>query len=138
MKTQELRIGNYIYKKIHKKDTPLTVVEVLSIDGYFDVLDVKNSEGYITEKFPLNDFERIPLTEEWLLKFGFEEKITKTLFTNLIHFQNKNCWIYLIKDGFEFEIITGDERHKLYKTYKYVHQLQNLYFALTGEELTIY
>lgn len=36
-------------------------------------------------------------------------------------------------------VLTG--RHLCYKEYnieiKYVHQLQNLYFALTGEELTI-
>jgi hypothetical protein len=79
MLANELRVYNYIYKKIHKKDTPLEVVGVLSIDSSFDVLDVKNIGGYITEQCPLKDFEPIPLTEEWLLKFGFKVKDSTTL-----------------------------------------------------------
>jgi hypothetical protein len=68
-------------------------------------------------------YRPIPLTEEWLLKFGFE-------ITN--NFQTKDRFQTHKQDGiiwFEYGYISIE--------LKYVHQLQNLYFALTGEELTI-
>ena len=75
-------------------------------------------------------YEPIPLTEEWLLKFGFEV-INKSYFElkiNSIVLEytknlNNECYIMI------------NESIKIY--IKHVHQLQNLYFALTGEELTI-
>ena len=135
MKTQELRIGNYIYKKIHKKDTSLEVIEVLSINSSFDVLDVKNIGGYITEQCPLKDFEPIPLTEEWLLKFGFTR--------HHADYSNEVIYIKNIPDNNEFEWgaypneLGSGIQIKNRKLLKYVHQLQGLYFYLTGEELTI-
>ena len=77
------------------------------------------------------DYQPIPLTEEWLLKFGFEWSIQ-----HQAHYLN----------GFDFviDICTDYSRVIKYKRggevmtrIQHVHQLQNLYFALTGEELTI-
>lgn len=72
------------------------------------------------------NFEPIPLTEEWLLKFGFEKRgVNRTRWT---------FWkIDLVED--EKGIYSFDES-RIYIDIKYVHQLQNIYFALTGEELT--
>lgn len=70
--------------------------------------------------------EPIPLTEEWLLKFGFK-------------IRDGEWWI----DN-EIFGVTFDENHEPLHIWdgsftdspcKYVHQLQNLYFALTGTEL---
>ena len=59
----------------------------------------------------------IPLTEEWLKRFDWnlpkDMSISSSLTTGEIHF------------------VTGN----YYKKIDYVHQLQNLYHALTGEEL---
>lgn len=150
MKTPELRIDNFIYKKIAKKDTPLEIVEVLSIDGSFDVLDVKNIDGYITEQCPLKDFQPIPLTEEWLLKFGFKVKDRKShLNTDIFYkptFEIDYCLFYAdfrLDYGLYVEYTDSpmpEDDEKLYPItfgIKYVHQLQGLYFYLTGEELTI-
>ena len=86
------------------------------------------------EIYEIEDFrdaevcEPIPLTEEWLLKFGF-------VFDG-VRFQqevNNNLWVF-VKDNKwgwyspHIEISNGIE---------YVHTFQNLMFALTGEELTI-
>ena len=75
----------------------------------------------------------IPLTEEWLLRFGFE-------------YDRDNLMI-LRKDVFEFYFDKVDKDGvNLYVKWegiflcgniKYVHTLQNLYFALTGEELKL-
>jgi hypothetical protein len=65
----------------------------------------------------------IPLTEEWLVYFGFE-KSTGRIF--------KKNGILIISDVI-FEVFLGSVIVKL----QYVHQLQNLYFALTDEELEL-
>ena len=67
----------------------------------------------------------IPLTEEWLIKFGFENKREKWLFEKnglVINIGNHNCTMHC-----------GNS----IKAVDYVHQLQNLYFVLTGKELKI-
>lgn len=70
----------------------------------------------------------IQLTEEWLFKFGFEWKQIKDLSSyslpklEIYQYSSNNNKIF-------FEYIDGEVE------IKYVHQLQNLYFALTGEEL---
>ncbi len=75
--------------------------------------------------------EPIPLTEDWILKFGFEK-------TNRIDFgELKPCFA-----KFSFALMI---RHKSFfvdwiggnTEIKYVHQLQNLYWCLCGEELKI-
>jgi hypothetical protein len=71
-------------------------------------------------------YKAIPLTEEWLVKLGFKERrysMCAPVYGNEI--------IELAND---FSITyNGGRRVQI----KYVHQLQNLYFALTGTELEI-
>ena len=74
----------------------------------------------------------IPLTEEWLLKFGFEE--------NDDYISEDNLWNDYLKNNvritmpyFEFYFDNGDDSIKIH----YIHQLQNLYSALTNQELTL-
>jgi len=67
----------------------------------------------------------ITLTEEWLVKFGFEV-------TNTYYFSKCNLHLQGDVRGFHL-VISRIDGIKV----KYVHELQNLYFALTGEELTI-
>jgi hypothetical protein len=65
----------------------------------------------------------IPLTEEWLLKLGFIKHVSQSIWYTL----NKvDVWFF---DGKYVNDIDVE--------IKYVHQLQNLYFALTNEELTM-
>jgi hypothetical protein len=75
-----------------------------------------------------NDYDPIILTEEWLIKFGFVQS-------------ENNRW-YEVKNfsvstsGFVAVFIQRDWSNLDLKI-EYIHQLQNLYFALTGEELII-
>jgi hypothetical protein len=81
--------------------------------------------------------EPIPLTEEWLLKFGFDKKtpyegkLFYEIGHNEMYFKVKevgdiyNHWYF-----YKWEWI-------LTTNIQYVHQIQNLYYSLTGEELTI-
>ena len=69
----------------------------------------------------------IPLTEKWLLKFGFKWKQIKDLSSytlpklELYQYSSNNNKIF-------FEYADGEVE------LKYVHQLQNLYWELCGEE----
>jgi len=65
----------------------------------------------------------IPLTEDWLLRLG---KGKGNLIINGLHEKG----VLYFNSGADY--IEFDAKH-----IKYVHQLQNLYHALTGKELTI-
>ena len=124
MNANELRIGNY-FKWISTQEID-TVEEIVTYD----------KSTYDINSVSISDCEPVPLNEEWLLKFGFKKVNDNFITIESYHYENKNCWIYFIADGFELELNTLSERNNLCRTYKYVHQLQNLYFAITGEELT--
>ena len=110
MKANELRIGNIVYANNVGTHPSNSYLESHTIA---DGKDIENAMWY----FP------ILLTEEWLLKFGFKRK----------HFEcDLRQWWY---NGFYVSDLNGLYARNV--LLKYVHQLQNLYFALTGEELTI-
>ena len=85
----------------------------------------------------------IPLTEEWLIRMGFLQSIGK--YGNEFHILEKNGFTVM----FTIEHWTNVDNESKYKNnwhvknmlnenkLKYVHQLQNLYWCLCGEELTI-
>ena len=119
MKATDLRIGNLIYS-----DTK----QVTVIDGFMNDSVYKNVDDERV-RFILSNItycNGIPLTEEWLFKFGFKRFPWGLVAGNLLFKDNLKCTelTFEVGNGFRVEI-------------KYVHQLQNLYFALTGEELTI-
>ena len=68
-----------------------------------------------------NEFKPIQLTEEWLLKLGAKkDKIDNTYYLSELEIMLPNFFRY---------------KTSIISRIDYVHQLQNLYFALTGEEL---
>ena len=86
---------------------------------------VEQEDGDDDLDYHENDIHPIPLTEEWLLKFGFTKEV--------LGWKHWNLDLYLYLDNGCFE----SEQLPMFIYLKYVHQLQNLYFALTNEELCI-
>jgi hypothetical protein len=118
MKAQELRIGNWVNRLPTKGIPPMQLCE-------------KTLGTILSSDFYIKTLEPIPLTEEWLLKFGFE-------WIEEAHgYFDKHHAVYLWASGtIDFHpFCTNDEDCQI--ELKHVHSLQNLYFALTGEELTI-
>ena len=115
MKASELRIGNLIYYN----GTNGPTYNINKIDG----VDIATMEG--DAKY-LSFHEPIPLTEEWLLKFGFK-KINHRI-EGVIY---RREWLQFS------ETFLADWRGGHIGRIQYVHQLQNLYFALTNTELII-
>lgn len=131
MKAEELRLGN--------------IVNLGKPEEIIWKIDFKRGKGSLPNGYEVDLFTPIPLTEEWLLKFGFEKETGKLKRFNRamssppldvvgdFYVRSDNALYFEVVNGeFEFRIWNGT----LCKI-KYVHQLQNLYFALTGEELTI-
>lgn len=114
---RELRIGNTVYSF----GQVVTVLEVLKnrvhvkrdgLDNYYP--------GY-------ESLTPIPITEEWLLKWGFKLDEYRFVF---------NQW--RVTSGRPlYKWILGCDACPYMGKLEYVHQLQNLYFALTGEELEL-
>jgi len=76
-----------------------------------------------------NKFKPIPLTEEWLLKFGFE--------SDWSGWSHKDVYFELGVSGDKYINMVNGGEYNHGVPFEHVHQLQNLFFALTGEELTI-
>ena len=117
---KEIRIGNLVeYRITDKLDERKEWWEVSEIDAddihWLSKVDTKDE-----------DFKAIPLTEEWLLKFGF-------INDKVLEFYRNDFTDSTIIIDYNFICLLGYSHVKL----KYVHQLQNLYFALTGSELTV-
>jgi hypothetical protein len=115
MKANELRLGNLTYYNFHDKKE---VVEIC-----FN--DFKNFERCIDR------FSAIPLTEEWLLGFGFEFKEIYNGFVKNIDKDNEFIIAENVNIKQDYYLCDIDITIEL----KHVHQLQNLYFALTNKEL---
>ncbi len=111
MKASELRIGNW--------------VDLVGSNSSFQIDTIYDNE--------LSGIEPIPLTEEWLERFGFDSiALGYELDDRFITLRPEDD----IDGGFDVFIMTADMEQPKYITYiDYVHQLQNLYHALTGQEL---
>lgn len=119
---KDLRIGNYLNKNL-KSGNGRTLTDKI---GCQDIVRIYQNTGSI-------NYEPIELTEEWLLRFGFER-------------HELDNWFYLkiINDWTRLNInINGSvcelsiSNHGAVINVAYVHQLQNLYYALTQKELTL-
>jgi len=126
MEAKDLRIGNWFLGDCTEgKFHQITAKEIL--DFYDDPQD--------------DYYQPIPLTEEWLLKFRYRKTSPTKIGCRY------DCGHGIVR------VIKYNERIRQYRNWSnvdrlngfswgktridYVHQLQNLYFALTGEELTL-
>lgn len=137
MKANELRIGNTV-----------------SYNGKeMDVYQIKHDIHFghvVNQDFEIKELNPIPLTEEWLTRFGFFEGNDYAAGEDGYWFSES----HVPKIRIAFDVAHGvfvsiryhqshqwTDLHDPFKSglsvFRYVHQLQNLYFGLIGEELKI-
>lgn len=119
MEIKELRVGNCVFQPYLKTENI-----VLGLKGDFILTDcVVADGGWVTNTI----YEPVPLTEEWLLEIGFKGD-------GEIYWKG---WLKIRKCFNEDKGFEIPEYHDKHVSIKYAHQLQNLYFALTGTELIL-
>ena len=108
----DLRPGNYV-KTFHNGRKKLLKI---TLDDLFKIKDSA------LDVFP------VPIAGEWLLKFGFSHELS------FIHYRlspayivQENQYWYIMKHAMKIN------EHPLL----YIHQLQNIFYSLAGEELEI-
>lgn len=124
IKPQDFRLGNILNVRCVSD-------ECKGLDDFTPwQINIYNLKDIVDEN---TDFEYKPieLTEEWLLKFGFNKSGEDDLY---IHTNSYTNGLSYYDDTLHF-CVEG-ESHPIYHI-QYVHQLQNLYYSLTGSELTI-
>ena len=127
MKAQDLRIGNYVTMV---NDIPEPITEHLVKIQANDILLCESNKDI---------FDPIPLDEEWMVKLGFEkyDQMGNNTFwatrDQRFHIKDIDIGIFNGDVKFKFGEIGWDDSINL----KYVHQFQNIIYALTGEELTL-
>lgn len=125
IKSIDLRIGNFVKDK---KGVILTVYGVAISDG-------KNIIWYDKEAgFYLEDYEidPIPLTPDILEACGFVKKTDSAPGIGDFHWYDNGDY-ETIRVYNDWITLKGVESVPI----KYLHHLQNLIFALTGQELTV-
>ena len=147
MKTNELRLGNYILVDCVMFKEELKVTEIYP-NGVFAKTKYPDDDmpeiGFIKEE----DIEPIELTEEVLLKIGFKKE--RQLISNLFYLDYETDVDNIIRVKYVIypkapsllKITTSQcgnyECFEFMKRgIKYLHELQNAYFILTGKELEV-
>ena len=126
MEASELRIGNIVHGTHNGFAKDIVVYE-------FDRQLIQHTDDK-QYTLPITQFSPIRITEEWLLKLGFKSVgITGNVFE--ICFNSVDRFV-IESDGTLFYPAINYELC-CFSEFKYIHQLQNLYFAVTGEELTL-
>ena len=135
MKAEQLRIGNYVSRKFFNPNpkNPAYEYENCIVKGIgFEKINV--TTGLIRNEILKLNYESlkpIPLTEEWLLKFGFVNRYSNVWMKednereNVFEFDDNNLY-FTAEEGVNYSVAINN-----------IHGLQNFYFALTGTELTI-
>ena len=158
MNAKELRIGNLVFCY----DDVEAVTDIVKDHGQYFI----ETNGYIATFLNNGEVKPIPLTEEWLERFGFEKQPEFMWLGNGADWQPEyprtyhkdyyngefvfrfTDWQWMDKENkvqsdksIEFlrtnesyysKIMEGDIQ---FNSLEHVHQLQNLYFSLTGKEL---
>ncbi len=138
---KELRIGNVITDENGSKYVVI---------GLQDNRIVVQPYGLHPE-YPIEGIEinacGIPLTEELLLKCGFEKVIKQQLFgfpqenfyQKFYEIETSKCPLVMIKEnGHLCHVIPSDgEFGCSFIPVLYIHQFQNLYYSLSGKEIEV-
>lgn len=110
IKATDLRIGNLAFS--------------VMVDEPFKLSNLTTDHDPLCNSIELND--------EWIGKFGFEKQEN-----NWKRLCICNDWTYIYWERLAGIELSVNKHSVMLPHIKYVHQLQNLYYALTGVELSV-
>jgi hypothetical protein len=122
---KELRIGNYYLSP--QKDVERA--------AYISLDSIGPHRGF-SPGWSLAKCHPIKITREWVEQFGFEKEYNGLNAFRYELFLGHDRW--LSDWGMVGFVLRGNNDHGVFiYDIKYVHQLQNLVYSLTGQELTV-
>ena len=139
IQSNELRLGNIFHSP---EDNEIVFIEKIQKE-FVDVRNIGDGEFHYSYLCQIQHLKPIELTPEILEKCGFEKSLIDEsnpgdgCYYSMKIIDDKHC---------DLSFISGDKNGILevclfpYETwfiFQYIHQLQNLYYALTGKELDI-
>jgi hypothetical protein len=118
IRKEELRIGNLIYSGGVK----------FKVVGFFGgiVMCLADNMGYNFSEFEIKPIE---ITPKILRKCGFVKKVAI--------YENGKLLAFIGSEGVRIALNLEQFENPELRTIHYLHELQNLFFCLTGEELKI-
>lgn len=149
MKASELRIGNLVehvaeFSGCHFSITGISekTCSMRGISGPAKEFSAELTETTILPNGRFDGLRPIPLSEEWLLRFGFEKRFSSELplysIAIKVGIASDSLNVRLFKNSVAISLGYADTLKVIWDKHpQHVHQLQNLYFALSGQELTI-
>lgn len=133
IQANEIRIGNYI-------------ADIWTPNGLFKVTELRKDKIFYGNCFKAkyDDIRPIPLTEEILLKAGFEKESEDDKYGRVFLIPNTKYIIRVVNYGnpqkvdfgYSLEISDNKDWCGIKRIY-FLHDLQNTIFALTGEDIKI-
>lgn len=137
MKANELRIGNWV-----KVNDPIFGVNIYKVATIRDngIITLSDNIGCL-----VGNIEPIELTEEVLLKIGFEDRKGYFNYSRVFGDENNYCdYIHIyycpMLKHFKFthdKVKEDDLQQMDLYNIQYLHQLQNAYYCLTNRELEV-
>lgn len=135
--------NQYLYSML--KNTECRIGSLLKThEGYVRVVSVGENIAMTAEPWPHPTEDRIPgllfegisLTQEWMESMGFDYSSVADADGN--YYTNEwNLWPITVEFGIDSPIPPSVSIFGSATNINYIHQLQNLYFAVTGTELKI-
>jgi hypothetical protein len=143
IQAKELRFGNKVYDPrnaeiitvqqiLHSTviyDTQLKISKERASNGWSSVVIYTSEVVEVIKEAEYHDLDAIILTPQILLKCGFRNFIRDEW---IVSHSNGHADFDLTPEGLRLRHPTPSRL-----AIKYLHQLQNFYFALTGEELEV-
>lgn len=134
IQAKDLRIGNLVLCQKTNESCHVALIHGYH-PGTIGLTDIPH--GYFFHDH-ITTIEGIPLTEEWLKKLGMVTT-TPTSYGYVNGFQRNGVVVLNCPSEnttrFVYYRMNQENSQKKSLDILYVHQLQNLFFALTGEEL---
>ena len=128
IQANELRIGNFLRlnNPEHRPDEHGKVLKVVGVTEEYPLVQLVHDPNRIMSFGQFWHFiDPIPLDESWLRRAGFDN--------GWILSHNREEFNMFYTGGVYF--YSADYLHHNSVAIKYVHQLQNLFFCLSGKEL---
>lgn len=129
MESNELRIGNWV-------ETPVTGCQQVVSLGIDEMEAARDFALPINTCGKYSEYAPIPLTPEWLERLGAKEKKVPALPSEWVFVTESIELSWSPDRPWEVILFIVNSLDSIQIDCEHVHQLQNLYFALTGEELT--